>query len=137
MEQRLFQLIESSFLKPSRFLVAAAIGCLAMHAACNQQPATGGPCDYDTYENTKAEVVAITTSKDDPDLLSVELKFNASTLQSEPQYLEDFREVRIDSAYLKANSIRIGRVYNTTVSEIKSGTCTPLIVSFDNRFRNE
>ena len=100
--------------------------------SCEQK---SGPCDYD---QTKARVEVVGIREfivEGEKRYKVRLSFSASGLAQEDQFLDEFRDERIDSTFVAFNRISVGRVYLCTVSERRSGNCAPLVVSFNNQFR--
>ena len=117
----------------TRTLVLLLISTL--YLACNQE--SNGPCDYHQYE-ALAKVTNIEPfTSGDKQLFHVSLKFNSSNLKNETQYLEKLKNIEIDSTFIALNKVTIGNSYQTTVSEIKEGNCTPLYVSFNHNFREK
>lgn len=100
--------------------------------ACTQK---SSPCAYDEII-FKAEVTEITSYQEDGQTLHhVKLDFNKSSLYGTDQYLEKIKEVKIDSAFLKRNNLKIGNIYSGTVSEILEGNCQSLYISFNQKLR--
>ncbi len=92
-------------------------------------------CDYKTT-TVQAEVIDILPyKKGEKELFHVKLKFNKTKLYKDFQFLEDLKSIEIDSAFLKRNKVKEGVIYTGSVSEITSGKCEPLFVSFDQKLR--
>ena len=113
-----------------RFILC--IGLLPLLFSSCQEPS--GACDY-RYFDFEATVTNITPYKEGTNnLLHVEMSFNKSDLYNSPQYFEQLKNIKIDSSYIKRNNIHLGNIYSGTVSEITKGNCTPLFVSFNQKF---
>jgi hypothetical protein len=67
------------------------------------------------------------------DYYHVLLKFDVSTLASETQSLGLLKNKHISASYITINNIKKDIIYTGLVSEIKSGKCNPLIISFDQK----
>lgn len=96
--------------------------------SCNNSTRDGGPCQYEK-DQFEARVMSITPLKDGK--VTVLLDFNVSSLALEDQNLADFVSDEVNEEFVKSNRIVEGNVYTGTVSEVASGNCTPIIVSFN------
>ncbi len=100
-----------------------------------------GPCEYDITE-IEAKVVSLEPyqSGEGKQLFHIVMKFNESFLAKQNQFLDDLVpriKGKTDSTFIHRNQIKTGHVYSGTVSEIKSGNCEPMYVSFNHFFKTE
>lgn len=113
--------------------------CSLVFAGCVREK---GPCEY-TITEIEARVVSLEPFqvKDDTTLFyHIVLRFNESELAKKNQLLEDWVpkiKGKTNSYFLKNNNIKIGDIYPGTVSEILSGNCQPVYVSFNNFFKTD
>ncbi len=94
-----------------------------------------GPCDY-TITFAKADVINIIPfEKNGKKLYHIELKFDASSLYDGTHFLDDLKNIEIDSAFIARNKIKKGITYTTYVSDLENGNCEKRIVSFNQGFK--
>gem|GEM_PF-388763 len=119
-------------MKKSLFLIKS-LSLVAMLSlvlvGCKQEP-KNTDCTYDTI-TTMAEIKEIKPHADGQGRIAVVLDFKASKLALEDQELGDLKEISIDHDFLVRNNLSLGNKYEVVVSEIVSGDCTPLFVSFN------
>lgn len=114
------------------------IGLLIIAFGGCRQPS--GPCEYE-IQPVEARIVSIEPykeGKDSTQLYSIVLRFNQSGLAKENQRLEEWVpriRGKTNADFLNRNNIREGNIYPGTVSELKSGHCQPVHVSFDYYFK--
>ena len=106
--------------------------------SCQQN---NGPCEYDIAE-FEAKVVSLEPyqSETGKQLFHIVLKFNSNELSKQNQFLEDWLpriKGKTDSTFIQRNQIKPGHVYSGMVSELKSGNCEPVYVSFNHYFKTE
>lgn len=113
-----------------RLIVFIFLGSLL---GCNT---TSNPaCTWNTYEClARVEAIKPLNSQSDS-LYSVELKFNNSSLQNQPQYLEELQKVKITARFLKENRIKLGNKYKFSVSEKIEGNCPSPVVTFHHHLK--
>lgn len=91
----------------------------------------GNPaCEWQTFEPLGKITAIKPITKNGKNLLSVEMKFNSSSLKNETQYLEQLQNIEIDSAFIARNKMKVGLKYKFTVHEVISGNCESPIVTF-------
>lgn len=98
------------------------------------------PCEYEIYP-VEARIISIEPYKevnDTTQLYHIILRFNQSNLAIQNQWLEDWLpgvKGKTNAEFLNRNKIKEGNIYPGTVSELKTGNCQPLYVSFDYYFK--
>lgn len=112
-----------------------AVLILILVAACRE---SSGPCEY-VISEVQAEVHSIEpySGKDSTQLYHIILRFNGSGLSKQMQLLEDWLprvKGKTDAGFIERNQIKKGEIITATVSEIKSGNCQPVYVSFNYYF---
>lgn len=96
--------------------------------------ASSEPCDYDIVE-TRAKIVTIESDTQNPGIYKIGMQFYGSSLSDKIHYLDEFKENKMDSTFLAKNKIKKGYEYEVTVSDLLSGSCDKLVVSFNHRFK--
>lgn len=96
--------------------------------------ASSGPCDYDIVE-TQAKIVSIEVNSQKPAEYRIGMQFYGSSLSEQTHYLDEFKDLKMDSSFLAINKIKKGYEYDVTVSDLLSGSCDKLVVSFNHRFK--
>lgn len=91
-----------------------------------------GPCDYDIVE-TQAKVLKIDTLSNGD--CQIHLQVYGTSLSSQTQFLNELKNIKTDTAFVRRNKIKIGLEYNLTVSDRLSGSCQERIVSFQHGFK--
>ncbi|MGD1845219.1 MAG: hypothetical protein ACFB10_07485 [Salibacteraceae bacterium] len=115
----------------NRILRPAFFALVFFFAACQGGSKTGGPCDY---KQTPFQATVSEIATGDDGKIAVKLEFNVSTLAMETQDLSDFITEEVTQEMIDKRRIKVGNVYLGTVSEINSGSCQPVVVSFDSDF---
>lgn len=104
--------------------------------ACPSAP-TEADCDFKIHR-VKAEVAnieRITDAGPNQGQYRVTMEFTGSSLGDEPQMLHELLEMDTDTTFMTVNRIYQGNKYYVDVSELISGPCDPLYVSFDHLFK--
>jgi hypothetical protein len=101
---------------------------------------SSGPCQYRILP-VQAKIVSLEPYREGSDttqLYHIVLRFNESNLAKKDQLLEEWvprLKGNTNSDFLIKNNIKTGNIYPATVSELESGNCQPVYVSFDYYFK--
>lgn len=97
---------------------------------CNSGNGNQQECFYETYD-VLVTIKDMKPHKDGDGKINVVLDFDGSSLALKDQDLSEFKkDVKIDHDFLVRNNIELGNKYEASVSEISTGDCIPLFVSF-------
>ena len=113
-------------------LFGASLISIALIVSCTQS--SSDPCEYDILE-FKAKVIGFENYVDgDKEYIHVVMKFDRSSLSEKDQYFDELKSIKIDQNFIDRNKIKKGFVYKGTISEIMSGDCQPIYITFNHKF---